>query len=132
MLYNKIETRIWNKNCNVRGQIIIYTSQQPMSLIDVRETVGFDIHKKIQSTLLNEPTAKLNGYAIAIGDLVDYRKMKPEDENLAFVPYLPERKCLIFENVKRIEPFILDRKFRGQGFRILDENEIKKIKYIKH
>lgn len=129
MLHGKIETRMWKYNFWTRGKCLIYSTAKQYSNSELFNLCGEKIFGSIITTLAGEPTRNLTGgYALCIGDLVDYRHMEEKDEARCFVPYMYERQCLIFENVQRIEPFILDKKFRGQGIRYLDEKEMSKIK----
>ena len=130
MLHGKIETRMWKNNSYVRGKILICSTNIPFNDFDLFNLVGKNKLSRIIDTLKKDPSRKLNGYAIAIGDYVNFRPMKLKDEEMAFIPYSKKRKCLIFKNVKRIKPFILSKEFRGQSFRILDEEQKSKIKIL--
>ena len=123
MLHGKIETREWNKELHVRGKFLIYTSKKPF--IGTQEWL---VKYNVNEVLKDEPTKYLNGYAIAVADLVGYRKMLTEDEKKCFVDFSSIRKCLIFENVRRIEPF--EWNFGQQGIAFVPESEKLKIKYI--
>lgn len=129
MLHGKIETRMWKHDFKVRGKFLIYSSVKPYKERDVFELCGVRMAQDIYLQLFSEPTKDLNGYAIALGTLKEYRDMKPEDESKCYVPYAPGRKCLVFEDVKRIKPFVLSKVFRGQGIRILNDAEKSKIIY---
>lgn len=43
-----------------------------------------------------------HGHAIAVGNLVDCRPMRPEDADACFVAYDPKLRCHIYEDVKPI------------------------------
>ncbi len=128
MLHGKIETREWNRNFNVRGKFLIYTAKKPATSQQLQDWCTPDNLLDITLEMENEPSRNLNGYAIALADLVDYRIMKPEDERKCFVKYSDKRKCLIFNNIQRIEPFVWD--FGSQGISFVPESEKKKIKIL--
>ena len=128
MLHGKIETRVWKTD--YRGQVLICASKKPYSLQEVLNICGDYQFTRIMNTLgLRYPGDFNNlncGYAIAVGDLVDCRPMKKEDENLGFVQYNPVLWCHIYQNVKPIVPFL----FKGrQGWTNVDESILKQIKY---
>ncbi len=106
--------------------------------------ISGDQYKNIWKTI-GDPENTICGYAIAVGRLVDCRKMRPEDEERCFVRYrdswMEERKskktgkikivkkelfCHIYEDVKAIEPIALKG---AQGWRKLTSEFIDKIKY---
>jgi hypothetical protein len=120
MLCGKIETRTWKTN--VRGTILICASQKPYKHNDIARISG-----PYQMDRMAEAFKKHNiknicdnyGYAIAIGDLVDCRPMKPTDEDDCFVIYRPGLWCHIYKNVQPITPFI----FKGkQGWTELNDS----------
>lgn len=120
MLHGKIETRTWNTN--YRGLVLICSSKQPYP----DKLVNLISNKFNINDILKKEEIK-NGYAIAVGDLIDCRLMKPEDEEKCFVSYNPKLYCHIYENVKKIEPF----EIKGQiGWMNLDNSIINKIVYI--
>jgi len=142
MLHGKIETRTWSTN--YRGLVLICVSKKPYSLKEVLDICGDYQHMRIVDTLGYE-ISQFNdvcGYAIGVGNLVDCRRMTPEDEDDCFVKYNPSAIieihenyrevhyplwCHIYENVKEIEPF----PFKGkQGWSTVDESIISKIKYL--
>ena len=51
-------------------------------------------------------TLDLNGYGIAIGRLIDSRKMKPEDADKCFVKWREDLYCHVYEDVRQIKPII--------------------------
>ncbi len=131
MLHGKIETRTYPTK--VRGKVLICTTLNPFNLFDLGKICGAKIFSKIFSLFNidpdNWPHVKLPmGKAIAIGDLVDCRKMTPQDEDRCFVEYNDQRWCWVFENVEAIEPFEIKGK---QGWAILSEEEKLKIKILK-
>lgn len=124
MLLGKIETRVWATK--YRGPLLICVSKTGYSLRFVREISGEEQYGKLVNQLFITPyahTLDLFGMAIAVGNLVDCREMKPEDEDKAFVryraPWVEERTgkdgrvrkikqtlfCHIYENVRPIIPF---------------------------
>lgn len=116
MLYGKIETRVWPTK--YRGKVLICTSKTSYKTQQVINISGKDQFRRIMRTLegQGESLHKYRGYAIAIGDLADCRRMKPEDENNCFVEYHPDLWCHVYANVKKIQPF----PWKGsQGWRTL-------------
>lgn len=120
MLHDKIETRTWNTN--YRGEVLICSSKIPYS----NKLVQIISNKfNINEILKNEEIK--NGYAIAVGELIDCRLMLPEDEDKCFVDYNPNLYCHIYKNVRAIEPF----EIKGQmGWMNINEKIIYKIKYV--
>lgn len=72
-----IETRTWTTN--YRGKLLLCASKRPKSAI--------------------------SGNAFAIGDLVDVRPMKKEDERLAKCRIYPNAYSWVLENIKLIKLF---------------------------
>lgn len=69
----------------------------------------------------------MGGYAIAVGRLIDCRKMKPEDEDKTFVKYRPDLYCHIYQDVRPIKPIA----WKGsQGWRTVEQEIINKIVFI--
>src|SRR5690606_2314359 len=99
MLYGKIETRTWNTN--YRGLVLICTSQKPYDVTTVGSICGDKLLANMCKAMRNDSgTLDLNGYAIAIGRLVDCRPMSIEDEEKAFVKYRPNLFSHIYEDVR--------------------------------
>lgn len=118
MLHGKIETRTWNTN--YRGLVLICASKIPYTKNLVKLISG----ELIQNVLQNEEI-KL-GQAIAVGELIDCRLMKPDDESKCFVKYNPNLYCHIYKNVREIESF----EITGQiGWMNLNDDILNKIKY---
>ncbi len=138
MLHGKIETRRYNTK--VRGPVLIYTTKKPYEMWQVNSIcVKPDTINKLLIIHATDPTHDLNGYAIAVGNLVDCHPMKPEEETKALVEYNERLFSWVFEDVKRIEPFRYEVKLPhsdkmvsagGQGFGWVPEVLMDKIKYI--
>lgn len=128
MLIGKIETRTWKTN--VRGKVLICSSKSeytPLEIDYISDGYQFDIYQKARKNYDARDSLQLNGYAIAIGDLVDCRPMTPDDEEKCFVRYREGLWCHVYENVVPIKPF----EMKGcQGWRILSEEQKKLIEYI--
>lgn len=94
--------------------------------------MGHDTYKSHGLVLTNEPTVNQCGYAIAIAELKSVRLFTEDDAAKAFVKNEKRsthtRWCLIFEDVKRIEPFIWN--FGKQGIGFVPFSELPKIKVI--
>ena len=129
MLYGKIETRKWKTD--YRGPVLICISKKSYSLDELHDLCGEYVVHIIIGTLGNEPAQfdDVCGYAIAVGNLVDCKKMTPEDEDDCFIKYNPDLWCHFYENIREIKPI----PFKGkQGWSTLDQSFIDKIEYINH
>lgn len=128
MLHNKVETRTWNTN--VRGKVLICSTVIPYKMNQAMGISGIhyeDLIDELRKDPIETTTIGYNGFAIAIGDLVDCRPMMPEDAKNAFVEYNSDLYCHFYENVRAIKPF----EMKGcQGWRILTEEQKKLIEYI--
>lgn len=126
MLIGKIETRTWETN--VRGKVLICSSKLPYWPQEAAQISGglhfSAISKLRKSNYKLFDTLQLNGYAIAIGDLVDCRPMTIEDEEKTYVKYREGLWCHIYENVLPIKPFEIKG---SQGWRILTDEQKKQI-----
>jgi hypothetical protein len=145
MLHGKIETRwvpVGKKPPFPLGEYLIYATQKCYSFAQ-----GLDLMGDQQSQALNifktefdlgekgtiNPTTRrlITGHAICIGNLVSIiDPILPSTKN-TFVEYIApcsrRRVGLVFENMKRIEPF----PFKGkQGIGFLSEEDQAKIKFI--
>lgn len=121
MLHEKVETRTWYTK--YRGLVLICASKQPYSEMQMFGISGDIITQKILTMHLKEPT----GMAIAVGNLVDCRKMNPNDFGKTFTKFHPDLWCHFYENVRPIEPF----QWKGsQGWKKLSTDEIAKIKFL--
>ena len=80
MLHGKIETRTWETN--YRGLVLICASKKPYSLGELLNISGDYQYHRIVDTLGYEPSQfdDVCGYAIAVGKLIDCRRMTKEDE----------------------------------------------------
>lgn len=106
MLHGKIETRTWNTN--YRGWVLICTSLKAYTWQSVQNISGEKQYQRMRNILLPyfyQNLIAYQGYAVAIGRLVDCRPMKPEDEDRCFVQYHLDLFCHIYENVQAIESF---------------------------
>lgn len=111
MLHDKIETRVWPTK--YRGKVLICTSKMAYSINAVNSIAGTKQSKRIAYLIKSRFRF---GMAIAIGDLIDCRRMKSEDEDKCFVQFNPELWCHVYANVKKIQPF----PWKGsQGWRTL-------------
>ena len=125
MLHGKIETRTYPTN--VRGKVLICACKKRYDLGTIMTISGRNQFDRM-NTILQDGEAAITGKAIAIGDLVDCRRMTLRDADKCFVEFHASRWCWIFENVQAIEPFEIKGK---QGWAILDEATKNKIHIIK-
>ena len=105
MLHGKIETRKWPTK--YRGLVLICASKTGYKFEVINNQIsGSKQCDRIWLTLECERFKDLpSGQAIALGELVDCRKMRPEDEDACFVKYNPDLWCHIYRNVRAIQPF---------------------------
>lgn len=140
MLYGKIETRTWSTN--YRGLVLICSNKKPYHQEEFYEISGKEQYDRICELI--DIGNQYNGYAIAIGELVDCRLMTIEDEDKCFAeymtPWIEKRKrknktfkyvekklwCHIYKNVREIKPF----PWKGfQGFHNISEFILKNIQF---
>lgn len=124
MLHGKIETRTWATS--YRGLVLICASKSEYTLKTIDLMCGEQLAGKIVGKIGQFWARRLtsHGKAIAIGRLIDCRKMRPEDEDKCFVKYRPNLYCHIYEYVRPIDPF----HWKGsQGWKRLKEDEKSKI-----
>ena len=140
MVHGKIETRTWKTN--VRGKVLICASKVPYNLNQVQGISGDYQLTRIMNTLAIPDPGNFGdldcGFAIAIGNLVDCRPMKPTDEDDCFVLYNPSAIvtidgngehhyplwCHIYEDVRAIVPI----PFKGkQGWSEVNQNILDQI-----
>lgn len=135
MLHGKIETRLWNTK--YRGLVLIcasakgYTNKQ---ILDISGTRNYGIMHK---TYIDDVCwgdwkdfwrdEHLLGTAIAIGELIDSRPMRPEDAEACFVEYKPDLFCHVYANVKDIKPIPWKGK---QGWSTLTKDIINQIEIL--
>lgn len=126
MLHGKIETRSWNTN--YRGPVLICTSKKAYDLATVKRISGEKLFIDMCLKMDNDTaTIDLNGYAIAIGNLVDCRPMTPEDEAETFVKYSEGLYCHVYADVKPIRPFL----WKGtRGWKTVDPETVKQIQLL--
>lgn len=100
----KIETRTWKTN--YRGPVLMCGSQKPYTPDDVYQITGQNQYKRIAEAYKNHDMFRFNsnGHALFVGQLVDCRPMKEEDENKCFVQYHPGLLCHVYEDVMPIHP----------------------------
>jgi hypothetical protein len=121
MLQEKIETRTWATK--YRGPVLICASQSAYTERETRIITGGNYTNAIEELRKTAP----RGVAIAVGNLIDCRKMRPEDEAKCFVQYNEALWCHVYSNVKAIAPF----EFKGaQGWQKVSEEVKSKIKYL--
>jgi hypothetical protein len=146
MLYGKIETRVWPTK--YRGLVLICTSKKAYNheqLYNISGNLVNDFTRKVigrnydhwQNNIIKQ------GYAIAVGRLVDCRLMTKDDESKCFVKYREPWKeeriskktgkkkivevklyCHVYEDVKPIKPIIWDGK---QGWTNVSQDLIRSI-----
>lgn len=126
MLHGKIETRSWYTS--YRGPVLICSSKSSYREDEIFRISGEKGAQRIFNFLNENGIKEPRGKAIAVGELVDCRRMTEEDEAATFVK-LDGRVlyCHVYANVRAIEPF----EWRGaQGWRTLSEEEKQKIKFL--
>lgn len=135
--YNKIETR--SRRTHVRGKVLIYTTLKPMQQDKLEDVMGnsLELEARITSTVWDDPTELLDGYAIGVGNLYDCRLMQASDANLTFTRFDPKLWCWLFKDVRRIQPFEFARyegdkrkSLGGQGWGTLQQQEYDQIVYL--
>lgn len=131
MLFGKtLETRVWSTD--YRGQVLICASKKPYDLETVVKISG-DQRLDMFATLYNNKridfkrNSFFNGQAIAVGELVDCRRMTITDEDQAFVTYNELLYVHSYVNVVPIVPF--DIKGQVKLFTLTDD-VLKKIKLV--
>lgn len=101
MLNDKIETRTWSTN--YRGLVLICTSKKTYSDEQLFNITGPKQFERIMYFTTASKNLEI-GKAIAIGRLIDCRKMKQSDEDKCFVEYYPDLYCHIYKDVRPIKP----------------------------
>lgn len=143
MLHGKIETRWVRVNKKPPfpfGKYLFYSTLKACTESQLLDWSGGELTRLIHETLSGENTRVLNGYALAVGDLVGISTLNDTLRHSAFVEskgsklvkdkkvaeHIYVQRTLHFDNVKRITPF----QFKGkQGVGILTEEQISKIQY---
>ena len=122
MLHGKIETRRWATT--YRGLVLICASKTPYTYRQT-ESISGEKQLKRMYALFQFAISPLHcGYAIAIGELVDCRHMRPEDEDKCFVRHYSDLYCHVYANVRPIQPI----EWKGsQGWRVLSEEQKARI-----
>lgn len=136
MLFGKVETRSWYTK--YRGPVLICTSKQAYNEATARAICESSfvrnrgLFEAMCVKLKGAPSLDLNGYAIAVGNLVKCRPMDmgaytDDDEERSFVGYRNGLYMHFYENVRPIQPF----PWKGmQGWKKVDQLIIDKIVYI--
>lgn len=101
MLHGKIETRTWE--AKYRGWVLICASKAGYTTDKLRDISGATQMYRMGHFLAKEKPA-YEGKAIAIGRLVDCRKMLREDADSCFVNFTSELYCHVYADVKAIQP----------------------------
>lgn len=128
MLHGKIETRTWDTP--VRGEVLLSSSLAPFNLEEMGGYCDVEMMNHIETTLKNDGNVNLLGMAIAVGNLVETRKMKKGDELRCFVNYRPHYYCHIYENVRPIQPFLFTPTGIQKWKKITDEETLRKIVFL--
>ncbi len=119
----KQETR--NRATNVRGLVLICAGKTPYAKGKLLSICGTWQFGRI-FRMLGHDKMNITGKALAVGNLVDCRRMQPSDEDICFVKYNPALWVWVFEDIREIEPI----EFKGkQGWSILTDEQKKLIKY---
>ena len=126
MLAGKQETRVWDTS--YLGSVLICSSKAPYDEAAVRNISGDDLFVKLCLAIQNHDSlVDMNGFAIAVGELVGSRPMRKGDEDSTFVLYRPELFVHQYTNVRPIKPF----SWKGsQGWKTLNQTEISQIVYL--
>lgn len=125
MLHDKIETRTWATH--YRGLVLICASKKSYTDEQIKNICGAEQFERIKFIYSYTDMFSNEGQAIAIGELVDCRPMRKEDEDICFVEYHPDLFCHVYKDVKEIEPFDFKG---GMKWKKLTDDEINKIKII--
>lgn len=125
MLLGKIETRTWHTN--YRGPVLICASKRGYDEWETMDITGPKQSDRLFHALKNSGLTLNPGNAIAVGRLVNCRRMTEEDIDATYVKYRKDLWCHVYEGVKRIAPF----PFSGtQGWKILDKEITNQIIFI--
>jgi hypothetical protein len=131
MLHGKIETRSWPTK--VRGLVLICASKQRytpdqiecISNNEQRANMAWKVGRVGSFAFIYDSSFHL-GHAIAIGRLVDCRRMWPEDQDKTYTYFRMNLWCHVYEEVTAIEPF----PWKGaQKWSIVSPEVIKQIKF---
>lgn len=125
MLHGKQETRSWPTK--YRGWVLLCASKQPYYTDQLERISGITQILRMGDVLDPEPL-NIEGYAFAIGRLVDCQPMRQEDEDICFVRFQEGLWRHIYEDVQRIAIF----PWKGsQGWREVPQDIKSIIKIIK-
>lgn len=100
MLHGKIETRTWPTK--YRGWVLICASKTGYSHQSILNIAGPEQYLRFVGMI--DTTKNRQGMAIAIGRLIDCRRMRPDDEDACFVQYRPYLYCHVYADVQEIAP----------------------------
>lgn len=120
MLHGKIETRVWDTK--YRGPVLICEGKTRYSEMDLIGLCGEPMSYSILKKFLKQNL----GHAIAVGDLVGTRLMRPEDATKCFVKYNPNLYCHFYDNVRPIDPIPWKGK---QGWATVPEETVLNITF---
>jgi len=113
MLHGKVETRTWDTK--YRGWVLICASKAGYNEQQVARICGHN--QFLRAYKITNAERLYFGTAIAIGRLMNSRRMTPADESSTFVKYQPGLYCHVYTDVQML-PNPID--WRGsQGWRTL-------------
>lgn len=125
MLFGKIETRTWHTN--YLGPVLICASKKGYTEWETMDITGPKQSDRLFEALEKSGLTQNPGHAIAVGRLINCRRMVKEDEDSCFVKYNKDLWCHVYDSVKRIAPF----PFKGvQSWKILDKSITNNIIFI--
>ena len=104
-------------SCSIAGGVC--TSKAAYNEKSVKNICGDYLFKKMCAAMKTDTgTLDLNGYAIAVGRLIDSRPMRLQDVDAAFVKHSTDLHAHVYTDVRAIEPFA----WKGQlGLREITE-----------
>ncbi len=132
--HNKVETRTWLTH--IRGLVLICTSLKAYDTTDMYDLCGgqgqtVEIRRLLKENSpfsFDQRNGGLLGKAIAIGRLVDCRKLRKDDKHfLLWEDGMEERYAHIYEDVHPIEPFAFKG---GQKWKIVTDEVRSQIKLL--
>ncbi len=122
MLHYKIETRTWSTK--YRGLVLICASKKPYTTNQVIGISGYpQVNRNFPFSILDY--TPFSGVAIAVGELIDCRRMKLEDQDKCFVEWKPGLWCHLYKDVR---PLAFCIPWKGyQGWKKLSKEVIDKL-----